>query len=61
MKPGRISLIGKYRRSQRTNNIEHEGNESVVGSQGKQQTVNHQDVLEVVYDALTVQKVHGGA
>jgi hypothetical protein len=33
----------------------------VVGSQGKQQTVHHQDMLEVVYDTFAVEKVHGGA
>lgn len=33
----------------------------MVGSQGKQQTVDHQDVLEVVYDTLAVEEVHGGA
>jgi hypothetical protein len=33
----------------------------VVGSQGKQQTVHHQNVLEVVYDTFAVQKVHGSA
>lgn len=33
----------------------------MVGSQGKQQTINHQDVLEVVDDALAVQEVHGGS
>lgn len=33
----------------------------MVGSQGQQQTVHHEDVLEVVDDALAVQEVHGGA
>ena len=33
----------------------------MVGSQGQQQTVHHQDVLEVVDDTLAVEEVHGGA
>ena len=33
----------------------------MVGGQGKQDAVNQQDVLEVVDDALAIQKVHGGA
>lgn len=64
MKPGRVSLIGKKKKngqSQLTNNVKRKGYKPVMGSQRKQQTVNHQDVLEVIYDALAVQKVHGGA
>jgi hypothetical protein len=33
----------------------------VVGRQGKQQAVHHQDVLEVVDHTLAVQEVHGSA
>ena len=33
----------------------------MVCRQGQQQTVDHEDVLEVVDDALAVQEVHGGA
>ena len=33
----------------------------MVGCQGKQQAVHHQDVLEVVYHTLAVQEVHGSA
>jgi hypothetical protein len=33
----------------------------VVGRQGEQQAVDHQDVLEVVYHTLAVQEVHGSA
>ena len=33
----------------------------MMGGQGQQNAVNEQDVLEVVDDALAVQKVHGGA
>ena len=44
-----------------TNDVQHEGDEAVVGGQGQQNPINQQDVLEVVDDALAVQKVHGGA
>lgn len=33
----------------------------MVGRQGQQQPVHHENVLEVIDDALAVQKVHGGA
>ena len=44
-----------------TDNVEHKGDEAVMSSQRKQQPVNHQNMLEVVDDALAVQKVHCGA
>jgi hypothetical protein len=61
MKPGGVSLGGMYRVLGHTDNVQHKGDEPVVGSQGEQQTVNHEDMLEVVYDTLAVEKVHGSA
>lgn len=42
-----------------TNNVEHERDEPVVGSQGKQNSVHKQNVLEVIDDTLAIQEVHG--
>jgi hypothetical protein len=44
-----------------TDNVQHERNEPVVGGQREQDTVNEQNVLEVVDDAFAVEKVHGSA
>lgn len=43
-----------------THDIEHEADEAMVGSQGQQNLIHQQDMLEVVDDTLSVQKVHGG-
>ncbi len=51
----------REKRNRHTDDVKHKGNESVVGSQREQQAINHEDVLEVVDDALAVEKVHGRA
>jgi len=43
-----------------TKDVQHEGDEPVVGRKGQQDAVDEEDVLEVVDDALAVEKVHGG-
>lgn len=45
----------------RTKDVEDEADEAVVSRQWQQNLVNENNVLEVVDDALAVEKVHGGA
>ena len=40
--------------------IEHETDEAMVGSKWQEDLIDQDDVLEVVDDALAVEKVHGG-
>ena len=44
-----------------TYNVQHEAYEAVVYRKWKQNLVYQHDVLEIVYDALSVKKVHGGS
>jgi len=43
----------------RTDDVEHEANEAMMGGQGQQDLVHKYDMFEVVYDALSVEEVHG--
>lgn len=43
-----------------TYHVEHEADETVVCGKGKKDFVHQDDVLEVVYHALTVEIIHGG-
>lgn len=43
-----------------TDDVEHKANESMVGSQRQQYLVDENNMLKVVYDALSVEEVHGG-
>lgn len=42
-----------------TNNIKGEADEAMVGSQRKEDPIDHDNVLEVVDDAFAVEEVHG--
>lgn len=62
MKPGIFSTASNRNQAREpTNDVQHERDEPVVGRQGEQNAVYQQDVLEVVDDALAIEKVHGGA
>lgn len=50
---------GRYRKSRCTNDIEHEANESMMGCERQEYSINENYVLEVVNDALSVEEVHG--
>lgn len=43
----------------RTDDVEHKANEAMVGGQRQQYFVHEYDMFEVVYDALSVEEVHG--
>lgn len=45
----------------RTDNVEHKAYESVVGGQWQQYLIDQNNMLKVVYDALSVKKVHSGS
>jgi hypothetical protein len=54
-----VALLQRVDEEDEANNVQHERDEPVVCCQGKQDAVHQQDVLEIVYHALAVQKVHG--
>jgi hypothetical protein len=56
-----MALLQRIYEEDEADDVEHKGDEAVVGGQRKQDTVDQQDVLEVIDDAFAVQKVHGGA
>ena len=44
-----------------TNDIKHEADESVVGCERQQDLIHEDNMLKVVYYALSVEKVHSGS
>jgi hypothetical protein len=44
-----------------THNPENETDEAVMRRQGQQHSVDQKNVLEIIDDAFTVQKVHAGS
>jgi hypothetical protein len=62
MKPAAVSGAPCHAsRGGHTDDVQHERYEPMVGSEGEQDAVDQQNVLEVVNDALAIQEVHGGA
>lgn len=56
-----VALFERDNEEDETHDIEHEGDEAVVGSEGQQDAIDQDDVLEVVDDTLAVEEVHGAA
>ena len=42
-----------------TNNVEHEADEPVMSCKWQQDLVNQHNVLEIIYDTLAIEEVHG--
>ena len=45
-------------KSRLTNHIQHEADEAVVGCERKQNFIHKHDMLEVIYHALRIVKLH---
>lgn len=45
---------------QRTKDVEHKADKAMVSSQREKHFVNKDNVLKVINDALSIEKVHGG-
>ena len=56
-----VALFKRDDEEDKAHNVEHEADETVVGSKRQQDLVDQNDVLEVVNDTLAVQEVHGGS
>jgi len=55
-----VSFLEGAHKEDEAHNIEHEADESMVRSEWQQHTIDQHNMLEVVNDAFSIEKVHGG-
>jgi hypothetical protein len=59
--PALVGMAWPVRLGARTEYVENEADEAMVGRKGQEDAINQNDMLEVVDNTLAVQEVHGGS
>ena len=56
-----VTLLKRDDKEDEASDIEHETDEAMVGSKRQEDSIDQNNMLEVVNDALAVEKIHGGS